>query len=121
MTQSALFGLAFDKAKLMALDPLCTQRITHQAADYQNKKFLGNAGLGLVLLGVIINNSGNLSGDAKLGNLTQGFNLLTTGAILYYAAGDPVLQNDTLNNLDLTGLEKEEVAYSILKYNTARK
>ncbi|MFA4967670.1 MAG: hypothetical protein WC624_05575, partial [Candidatus Margulisiibacteriota bacterium] len=117
---SALFALAFDKEKLMALDPLCTQRIAHQAADFQNKKLWGNAGIGLALMGIIWNNSGGLNDDAKLGNLTQGISLLTTGAILYFASGDPVVQNDTLKDLDLTGIEKEEVAYSILKYNTSR-
>ncbi|MDD5593994.1 MAG: hypothetical protein PHG97_04595 [Candidatus Margulisbacteria bacterium] len=119
-THSALYALAFDKEKLMALDPLCTERIAHQARDFQNKRFWGNLGLGLALLGVIWNNSGGLSDDAKLGNLTQGLTLITTGAILYYTSGDPVVQNDTLQQLDLTGVEKEEVAYSILKYNAAR-
>ena len=117
---SALFALAFDKEKLMALDPLCTQRIAHQAADFQNKRLWGNAGIGLALLGILWNNSGGLNDDAKLGNLTQGISLLTTGAILYFASGDPVVQNDTLKDLDLTGTAREEVAYSILKYNAAR-
>jgi hypothetical protein len=118
--QSALFALAFDKEKLMALDPLCSQRVAHQARDFQNKKLWGNLGLGVAILGVVWNNSGGLSADAKLGNLTQGFTLLTTGAILYFTSGDPVVQQDTLHDLDLTGVEKEEVAYSILKYNAAR-
>ena len=117
---SALFALAFDKEKLMALDPLCSQRIAHQAADFQNKKLWGNVGIGLALLGIIYTNSGGLNDDAKLGNLIQGISLLTTGGILYFASGDPVVQNDTLKNLGLTGTEKEEVAYSILKYNAAR-
>lgn len=117
---SALFALAFDKDKLMELDPLCTDRIAHQSRDFQNKKLWGNLGLGLVLLGVIWNNSGGLGADAKLANLTQGFVLLSTGAIMYYASGDPVVQNDTLKLLDLKGIEAEEVAYSILKYNAAR-
>ncbi|MFA6549220.1 MAG: hypothetical protein WCT39_04740 [Candidatus Margulisiibacteriota bacterium] len=120
ISQSELFALAFDKEKLMVLDPLCSQRITHQANDYQNKRLWGNVGLGLAILGVVWNNSGGLGADAKLGNLTQGFTLLTTGAILYFTSGDPVIQKDTLQNLDLTGIEKEEVAYSILKYNAAR-
>lgn len=118
--QSALFALAFDKEKLMALDPLCSQRIAHQSAAFQNNRLWADAGLGAALLGVVWNNSGGMSDDAKLGNLTQGFTLLTTGAILYYTAGDPVIQKDILQNLDLTGIEKEEVAYSILKYNAAR-
>ncbi|MFA4905165.1 MAG: hypothetical protein WC645_01535 [Candidatus Margulisiibacteriota bacterium] len=117
---SVAFALAFDKEKLMALDPLCTERIAHQSRDFQNKRLWGNLGLGLVLLGLIYTNSGNISDDARLGNLTQGFTLLSTAAILYYSSGDPVVQNDTLQKLDLTGIEKEEVAYSILKYNAAR-
>lgn len=119
--QSALFAAAFDKERLMALDPLCTQRVGHQSRDFQNKKLWGNIGLGLALLGILYaNSSGSISDDARLGNLTQGFTLLSTGAILYYADGDPVVQNDTLNQLDLKGIEAEEVAYSILKYNAAR-
>jgi hypothetical protein len=117
---SALYARAFDKNKLMALDPLCSQRVTHQSAAFQNNRLWANVGLGVALLGVVWNNSGGLSDDAKLGNLTQGFSLLTTGAILYYASGDPVVQKETLQDLDLKGLEKEEVAYSIMKYNVAR-
>jgi hypothetical protein len=117
---SALFALAFDKEKLMALDPLCSQRVTHQSAAFQNNRLWTNVGLGAALLGVIWNNSGGLSDDAKLGNLILGINLLTTTAILYSTSGDPVVQNDTLLKLDLRGIGKEEVAYSILKYNVAR-
>ncbi|MFA5113554.1 MAG: hypothetical protein WC529_04580 [Candidatus Margulisiibacteriota bacterium] len=119
-SHSVLFARAFDKKKLMALDPPCTQRVTHQSAAFQNNRLWANVGPGLALLGVIWNNSGGMSGDAKLGNLTQGFTLLTTGAIIYLTSGDPVVQKDTLRDLDLTGLEAEEVAYSILKYNAAR-
>lgn len=119
-THSALFALAFDKEKLMALDPLCSQRILHKSNDFQNKRLWGDLGLGVALLGLIWANSGGINEDAKLGNLTQGFTLLTTGAILYYASGDPVVQKDTFQKLDLSGTEKEEVAYSILKYNAAR-
>ncbi|MFA4844892.1 MAG: hypothetical protein WC632_08115, partial [Candidatus Margulisiibacteriota bacterium] len=80
--QSAVLARAFDKQKLMALDPLCTQRITHQSAAFQNDRLWANLGLGVALLTVIWNNSGGMSNDAKLGNLTQGFTLLTTGGIL---------------------------------------
>ena len=118
--QSLLLALAFDKKKLMALEPLCSQRITHQANAFQNSRLWGNLAPGLALLGIIWNNSGGLNGDAKLGNLTQGFTLLSTSAILYFTFGDPVIQNETLQNLDLEGIEKEEVAYSILKYNAVR-
>lgn len=117
---SALFALAFDKTKLMALDPPCSQRVECQSNAFQNDRLWANLGLGLALLGVIWNNSGDLNADAKLGNLTQGFTLLSTGAILYSADGDPVVQNDTLQQLDLSGTEEEVVAYSILKYNAAR-
>jgi hypothetical protein len=117
---SALFALAFDKQKLLALDPLCSQRLLHQSNDFQNKRLWGDLGLGVALLGILYANSGGLNEDAKLGNLTQGFTLLTTGAILYYASGDPVVEKNTFQQLDLSGAEKEEVAYSVLKYNTAR-
>jgi hypothetical protein len=119
-THSALFALAFDKQKLMALDPLCSQRLTHQSNDFQNKRLWSDLGLGVALLGILYANSGGINEDAKLGNLTQGFTLLTTGAILYYASGDPVVQKNTFQQLDLSGTEKEEVAYSVLKYNAAR-
>lgn len=119
-SQSLLYALAFDKKKLMALDPLCSQRITHKANAFQNDKLWGNLVPGLTILGIIWNNSGGLNADAKLGNLTQGFGLLSTGAILYFNSGDPVIQKNILEDLDLKGIEKEEVAYSILKYNVAR-
>jgi len=118
--QSLVLGLSFDKGKLMALDPLCSQRINHQAAEFQNNRIWGDAGLGLALLAFVWNGSRDISPDSKLLNLTQGFSLISTTAILYYSAGDPVIQKHTLNDLDLNGLEKEEVAYSILKYNATR-
>ena len=118
--QTAVFARSFDKQKLLALDPRCTQRVVHQSAAFQNDRFWGNLGLGLALLEVVWNNSGGLGADAKLGNLIQGFTLLSTGAIIYNGSGDPLVQNDTLQLLDLKGIEAEEVAYSILKYNAAR-
>ena len=117
---SALFALAFDKQKLMSLDPLCSQRILHQSNDFQNKRLWGDLGLGLTLLGLVYANSGGINEDAKLGNLTQGFTLLTTAGIVYYMSGDPVVERDTFQKLDLTGTDEEVVAYSILKYNVAR-
>lgn len=117
---SALFALAFDKEKLLALDPLCSQRITHQSNDFQNKRLWSGLGLGLTLLGIVYANSGGINEDAKLGNLIQGFTLLTTAAIVYFSSGDPVVEKDTFQKLDLTGKDEEVVAYSILKYNTAR-
>ena len=119
-SQSALFALAFDKEKLMALDPLCSQRILHKSNDFQNNRLWRNMGLSLTLLGIVYANSGGINEDAKLGNLTQAFSLLTTAGIVYFASGDPVVENDTFQKLDLSGTEEEVVAYSILKYNVAR-
>ena len=62
---SALYALAFDKGKLMALKPLCSQRIIHQSNDFQNKRLWGDLGLGLALLGILWVNSGGINEDAR--------------------------------------------------------
>ncbi|MFA5113748.1 MAG: hypothetical protein WC529_05595 [Candidatus Margulisiibacteriota bacterium] len=119
-SQSAVFALAIDKDKLLTLKPLCSQRIASQAADYDANKPWVAGSFGLIGLGLMQANSGGTIDNNKLGGLTIGLMSVLASALLYLSPGEPVIQNDTLNGLGLTGAEKELAAYSILKSNAEK-
>jgi hypothetical protein len=120
ISASASFAMGFDKEKLLTLKPLCSERLAKQAVDRERTKLWECLVVGGTGLWTMIANTGGGMDNYKLANLTFGLSLATSGVLIYSTPGEDITHLNTLQEMGLSGIEKEETAYSMLKSTATR-
>ncbi len=113
----SLPALAFDREKLMKLDPLPSVRLQRIGVNAENNKLFWTAGWGLSG-GWLIYNNLNKGYDAyRVNNLLSGSTLMVTAALKYMLPSSFKTDQALFKELDFQGVEKETNAYFSIKSN----
>jgi hypothetical protein len=108
-------SFAFDNNKLLEIKPLASERLDQLAKSGEQQRKWWGAGLGLLGLGLISQNTAAPIDDNKLYALGMGSLALILGGTLYSMPSDYEIEQQTWNNLKTSGVDTELNAYYRLK------
>lgn len=108
-------ALAFEREKLLTLDPLPSIRYRQISENAEKNKILGTASFGLTGGWILLNNINKGYDAYRVNNILAGSTLIVSAAVDYMVPNSYMADQKLFSELDMQGIEKENLAYFEIK------